>query len=222
MHPFLDEGFHVRWSTLVPEAVEPDIRHALEIAKANLEAVCQVTPAEATYENTFGAFEKANDLLNLGWGRLQHLDSVADEPAQRAALNAMLPEVSEHYAAIPLNPRLWAVLKANGCKGTASHPAVIEMVQAGVTVGELRKAIAEAFKTQDGPLNPAYLAAIVDRLRTAPKSNGKANAWATDERATEAKARELGLWPAKGGESWDGLRGRIRAKLESKAAESVR
>ena len=26
----------------------------------------------------------------------------------------MLPEVSEHYAAIPLNPRLWAVLKAFG------------------------------------------------------------------------------------------------------------
>ena len=125
MHPFLDEGFHVRWSTLVPEAVEPDIRHALEIARANLEAVCQVTPAEATYDNTFGAFEKANDLLNLGWGRLQHLDSVADEPAQRAALNAMLPEVSEHYAAIPLNPRLWAVLKAFGeSPAAAALPAV--------------------------------------------------------------------------------------------------
>ena len=114
MHPFLDEGFHVRWSTLVPEAVEPDIRKALEIAKTNLDAVCEVTPENATYENTFGAFEKANDLLNLGWGRLQHLDSVCDEPAQRAALNAMLPEVSDHYASIPLNDRLWAVLKVFG------------------------------------------------------------------------------------------------------------
>ncbi|WP_367870480.1 M3 family metallopeptidase [Luteolibacter sp. Populi] len=114
MHPFLDEGFHVRWSTLVPEAVEPDIRAALETAKANLEAVCAVKPEGATYANTFGAFEKASDSLNLGWGRLQHLDSVCDEPAQRAALNAMLPEVSEFYAAIPLNPRLWAVLKAFG------------------------------------------------------------------------------------------------------------
>jgi oligopeptidase A len=114
MHPFLDEGFHVRWSTLVPEAVEPDIRQALETAKANLEAVCQVEPEEVTYENTFGAFEKASDSLNLGWGRLQHLDSVCDEPEQRAALNAMLPEVSEFYASIPLNERLWTVLKSFG------------------------------------------------------------------------------------------------------------
>lgn len=143
-------------------------------------------------------------------------------PAVAAAVDALRVGLATGTAHHEAAGELWAVLKANGCKGTASHPAVIEMVQAGVTVGELRKAIAEAFKTQDGPLNPAYLAAIVDRLRTAPKSNGKANAWATDERATEAKARELGLWPAKGGESWDGLRGRIRAKLESKAAESVR
>jgi len=114
MHPFLDEGFHVRWSTLVPEAVEPDIKQALETAKANLEAICQVKPEEATYTNTFGAYEKACDSLKLGWGRLGHLDYVCDEPEQRAALKAMLPAVSEFYASIPLNDRLWAVLKAYG------------------------------------------------------------------------------------------------------------
>jgi oligopeptidase A len=114
MHPFLDEGFHVRWSTLVPEAVEPDVRAALETAKANLETICQVKPDQAAYGNTFGAFEKASDALNLAWGRLQHLDSVCDEPAQRAALNAMLPEVSEFYASIPLNERIWSSLKAFG------------------------------------------------------------------------------------------------------------
>jgi oligopeptidase A len=150
MHPFLDEGFHVRWSTLVPEAVEPDIRHALAIAKANLDAVCAVTPAEATYETTFGAFEKASDALNLGWGRLNHLDSVCDEPAQRAALNAMLPEVSEFYASIPLNEKLWAVLKAFGeSAGVADLPAVkkrfveetmLDFVQSGADLPAEKKA----------------------------------------------------------------------------------
>ena len=114
MHPFLDEGFHVRWSTLVPEAVEPDIRKALEIAKANLESIRRVTPENATYANTFGALERATEQLDRGWGLLQHLDSVCDEPAQRAALNAMLPEVSDFYASIPLNEELWKVLKAYG------------------------------------------------------------------------------------------------------------
>jgi oligopeptidase A len=126
MNPFLAPEFHVRWSTLVPEAVAPDIRSALEEAKRNLEAICAVDPSQATYENTFLALEKAHEALDRGWGRLQHLDSVSDHPAQREALNSMLPEVSDFYASIPLNDRLWTVLKA-----FAESPAVdgLEPVQ---------------------------------------------------------------------------------------------
>lgn len=145
------------------------------------------------------------------------------DPAVYAAVDALrvtlVSGTAEHEAA----GALWGVLSANSCTGTASHPAVVEMARSGVTAADLRKAIAEARKTQEGPLNPAYLASIVDRLKTAPpKANGKGAAWATDEKATEAKARELGLWPARGGESWDGLRNRIRARLNTAAEESVR
>ncbi len=114
MHPFLAPDFHIRWSTLVPEAVEPDIRHALEIAKQNIEAICAQDPAAATYESTFLAFEKASEELNRGWGRLNHLDSVSDSPAQREALGKMLPKVTDFYSSLALNERLWAVIKAAG------------------------------------------------------------------------------------------------------------
>jgi oligopeptidase A len=114
MHPFLAPDFHIRWSTLVPEAVEPDIRHALEIAKRNIETICAQNPAAATYESTFLAFEKASEDLNRGWGRLNHLDSVCDAPAQREALGKMLPEVTDFYSSLALNERLWAVIKAAG------------------------------------------------------------------------------------------------------------
>jgi oligopeptidase A len=114
MHPFLSPDFQVRWSTLVPEAIEPDIRHALEMAKAAIERICGQNPATATYESTFLALENATEELGRGWGRLQHLDSVSDNPAQREALNKMLPEVSGFYSSIPLNERLWSVLKAVG------------------------------------------------------------------------------------------------------------
>ena len=114
MHPFLSPDFHVRWSTLVPESVEPDIRHALDLAKHNIEAICNQDPAVANYESTFLAFEKASESLNSGWGRLNHLDSVADSPAQREALGKMLPEVSGFYSSLALNERLWAVIKTVG------------------------------------------------------------------------------------------------------------
>lgn len=114
MHPFLAPDFHVRWSTLVPEAVEPDIRHALASAKAAIEAICAQDPESATYESTFLALEKAAEELDRGWERLHHLDSVADNPAQREALNRMLPEVTDFHSSISLNERLWSVIKAVG------------------------------------------------------------------------------------------------------------
>ncbi len=112
MHPFLAPDFHVPWSTLVPAAVEPDIRHALALSKESIEAICAQDPAVATYESTFLALEKATETLSRGWGRLNHLDSVNDSPAQREALNLMLPEVSDFYSSIALNARLWEVIKA--------------------------------------------------------------------------------------------------------------
>jgi len=111
MHPFLAPDFHIRWSTLVPEAVESDIKFALDLAKQNIETICAQDPATADYESTFVALEKATETLSDGWGRLNHLDSVSDSPAQREALNKMLPEVSDFYSSIALNDRLWAIIK---------------------------------------------------------------------------------------------------------------
>jgi len=114
MHPFLASDFQVRWSTLTAEHIEPDIRHALDRSKQAIEAICTQDCAAATYESTFVALEKATEELDRGWERLNHLDSVCDHPAQREALNKMLPEVTDFHSSIPLNERLWAVLKAVG------------------------------------------------------------------------------------------------------------
>ena len=114
MHPFLAPAFHVRWSTLTPEHIEPDIRHALELSKKAIEAICVQDPAAVTYESTFLALETATEELVRGWERLNHLDSVSDNPAQREALNLMLPLVTDFHSSIPLNERLWSVLKSFG------------------------------------------------------------------------------------------------------------
>jgi oligopeptidase A len=143
MHPFLAPDFHVRWSTLSAAHIEPDIRHALDLAKAAIEAICTQDPAAASYESTFAALEKATETLSRGWGRVQHLDSVNDHPAQREALNRMLPEVSDFLSSIPLNPRLWAALKAVGESPQAASLDPVRQRFVRETLADFRQAGAD-------------------------------------------------------------------------------
>ena len=111
MNPFLNSDLPIRWSTLTPDHIEADVTQAIENSKANIEAIKTVNPDQTTYENTFHALEKATEDLDRAWGRVNHLDSVANSDELREALNKMLPVVTEFSSAIPLDADLWAVLK---------------------------------------------------------------------------------------------------------------
>lgn len=110
MHPFLSPEFLPKWSAFTAEAIEPAIRHALAEAKENIDQIASQNPAEATYASSFLALEDATESLSRGWGRLQHLDSVSDNPAQREAINKLLPDVTDFYSSLSLNPLLFKVL----------------------------------------------------------------------------------------------------------------
>lgn len=112
--PFLDDSFFIKWSQLVPEAIEPDISAALEEAEANIAALTTDVPeaADLTFENTLGALETATEKLYSAWGKVGHLDSVRNNDAQREAYNAMLPKVSEFGTGISLNAELYARIEA--------------------------------------------------------------------------------------------------------------
>ncbi len=110
--PFLAPDFAVRWSQLVPAAIAPDIGAALAQAQRNLDGIAAQDLSAVTFASTVEALERACDELTHAWGLVGHLNSVADSPALREAYNAMLPAVSEFYAKIPLDGRLWAVLQA--------------------------------------------------------------------------------------------------------------
>ena len=111
-HPFLSPDFHIQWSQLTAERVAPETREGIEQARQALAAIKLVTSDSACYESTFGALEAATEPLQRAWGRLNHLDSVANNDAQRAALNELLPEVSQFFSSISLDGDLWQVLKA--------------------------------------------------------------------------------------------------------------
>ncbi|MEG0025155.1 MAG: M3 family metallopeptidase [Akkermansia sp.] len=111
-HPFLNPTYLVSWSTLTPDAVKGDLEQAIAEAQANIDAICDLSQEALSYERTFGALESASDSLNLGWGRLMHLDSVMDDAPQRDAIAEMMPAVVSFSSSVPLNSQLWEVLKS--------------------------------------------------------------------------------------------------------------
>lgn len=110
-HPFLSKDFPIKWSSLTPEHIVPDVRKGLEIAKGNLEKIRSVSSNDANYQNTFGSFERANDDLDRAWQRVNHLDGVLGSEKLREALGEVLPEVSEFFSSIFLDEKLWTVLR---------------------------------------------------------------------------------------------------------------
>lgn len=111
-NPFLSPTFNVAWSQHSAEHIQPAIREALVQAQTTIDEIAARPVETVTYENTVRALESATELLSFAWGKVTHLQSVDDSPALRDAHNAVLPEVSSFYARIPLNPELWARVKA--------------------------------------------------------------------------------------------------------------
>ena len=112
-YPFLQKDFQIRWSSLVPETIETDIRKALKEAAARVETLCaDFDPVELTFDNTLIAMEEATEELSMAWGLVTHLESIRNGDELRDAHNAVLPEVTQFYSRIPLNNKLWKRIKA--------------------------------------------------------------------------------------------------------------
>ena len=106
-HPFLDDSFHVRWSTLAPDAVEPDITEALARADRALNTIISQDRERLTFNSVILAYEDVLRELHEAWALVRHLDALCNSPALREAHNKMLPTVSAFFAKIPLNEHLW-------------------------------------------------------------------------------------------------------------------
>jgi oligopeptidase A len=190
VNPFLDPAFHIRWSELTPERVVPAIETALAGAEIAVNAIATRDVATATYENTFLALEKATEELNAAWGKVTHLQSVADSPALRDAHNAMLPKVSSFYARIPLNPALWQRLKAVAASSAVSSftgihrrfldETVADFRQAGADLPPEKRERLEALQSELAQITQKYSENVLDAT----------NAW---QLVVEDEARLAGL-----------------------------
>lgn len=189
-NPFLDPAFHIRWSALTPPDIEPAISAALTRAQAAIDEIAGRDLAGLTYENTFLALEHATEELTQAWGKVTHLQSVADSPELRAAHNAMLPQVSAFYARIPLNAELWRRLKAfadapaaralTGIHRRFVDETTAEFRQAGADLPPEQRTRLEALQTELSQLTQKYSENVLDAT----------NAW---QLVVEDEARLAGL-----------------------------
>lgn len=198
-NPFLDDAFRIRWAAHTPELIGPAVTDALAEARAAIEAIAKVgagaeagEAGEATFENTFVALEQATERLNFAWGKVTHLQSVSDSPALREAHNAMLPEVSAFFASIPLNPGLWAALKAgaesesgraaSGAWARLREETLATFREAGADLPAEQRARLEAIEGELAQLTQKYSENTLDST----------NAWQV---VVEDEARLRGLPP---------------------------
>lgn len=204
-NPYLDSSFEIRWSRHTPDLIAPAIEHALARAQAAIDAIATTDLAKVTYDKTFLALEHATEELNYAWGKVTHLQSVADSPALREVHNALLPTVSAFFARIPLNPALWSRLKAFAATPAAAaltgihrrylDETVEEFKQSGADLPDHQRARLEALQTELAEITQKYGDNVLDatnawelvvtdasRLRGLPE-----HAIAAAKRSAEAK-----------------------------------
>ncbi len=171
-NPLLDPAFHIGWASIRPEHVAPGIGAALTRAQAAVDAIAAQDLSAVSYETTFLALERATEELNVSWGKVTHLQSVADSPALREAQNAMLPRVSVFFAGIPLNLALWQRIKAFAESPAAAgivgihrrfmDETVKDFRQAGADLSSEKRARLEALQTELAQLTQKYSENVLD------------------------------------------------------------
>src|SRR5436190_16073551 len=165
-NPFLDPSFIIRWSDLKPEFIEPAITAALARAQDAIGQIATRDLSTLSYENTFLALEQATEELAQAWGKVTHLQSVADSPSLREAHNAMLPKVSAFYAGIPLNAELWSRLKTFSTSPAARaltgihrrflDETVKDFLQAGADLPAEKRSRLEALQSELAQVTQKY------------------------------------------------------------------
>ncbi|GAB5562217.1 MAG: M3 family metallopeptidase [Synoicihabitans sp.] len=171
-NPFLSPDFLIKWSAHTADHVEPAIKQALADGQAAIDAIAALPLDALTFANTFLALETATETLNFAWGKVTHLQSVADSPEIRAAHNAVLAEVSGFYARIPLNAELWLRLKtvadsAEGRKQEGIHrrfldETVADFIEAGADLPTEQKNRLEEIQSELAKLTQKYSENVLD------------------------------------------------------------
>ena len=105
-NPLLEQEGLPAFSKIKPEHVEPAIDALLAENRAHIERLLEQVEAP-TWETLVEPIEEWEDRLSRVWSPVQHMNSVVNSDALRAAYNACLPKLSEYATELGQNERLY-------------------------------------------------------------------------------------------------------------------
>ena len=153
-NPLLDFSDTPLFDRIQPEHVSPAVDALIEQASTALETVTAPTFA-ARWTDISAVLDVATENLGRAWGAVSHLNSVADTPELRAAYNAAMPRVTEFFASLGADERLYAKYKAidvstlNTEQRQAHKNAVRNFVLSGAELtGDAKKRFADIQERQ--------------------------------------------------------------------------
>ena len=108
--PFRTTGGAVPFDRITTADYEPAIREGIKEHDAEVKAIAE-NEAEATFENTIVALDRAGATLNRVLGVFYPMLSANADDALLALSERMAPVLSEHFNSITLNEPLWQRVK---------------------------------------------------------------------------------------------------------------
>ncbi len=110
MNPLLDFSGLPRFNEVKPELVSPAIEALLQENRALIERLLSEDSAPS-WGGFVGPMEDANERLSRSWGQVSHLNAVVNSPELREVYNENLPKITQYYAELSQNQRLYEKFK---------------------------------------------------------------------------------------------------------------
>lgn len=106
MNPLLDFSGLPRFGAITAAHVKPAVEALIAEGRALVNQLA-TTPTTATWDNFVRPLEDANERLSRAWGQVSHLNAVMNSPELREAYNGMLPQVTQYFAEMGQDERLF-------------------------------------------------------------------------------------------------------------------
>ena len=111
-NPFLQNSKLPNWQIMKAEFAKAAIETSISEANSNIASIKALSDSALNYANCIEALDNCSKNLDKAWNWLNHLQSVADTPELRKAINEITPYVTKFYASINLDSSLYAKIAA--------------------------------------------------------------------------------------------------------------